>query len=289
MVVLPLGGQARAAGWSPAQVLGAPVRNARRLGVLFGRDGSALISLSFERATLRERGQVIVRRPDGRIARVQTTHDELPAAPVGYGADHVAVVRQRAVPAPPPNALGVRVRLSVSRGTVAVPISGRPVPVAEFPALSGSRVAIAARRDGEVAVAWTQLQLRRATSVVRMAIARPGQGFGPPRRLTSGVRDAAPEVTLAYGSGDELVIAYATDRGRCRVMAATVRSPTGQFRRAQVLGPREGGDSLAAAATGDGHDVVAWGTQDTGIKTSKPWVVRAAVRRGLQLQRGTDP
>lgn len=285
VLVVAWGTGAQAATWSPPQALGAPTVNPQDLGLLFANDGSALISFHFARTTALPPaiGRLAVRRSDGTIARVKTMPDDLPAPPVGYGANRVALLRERAVPVAT-NALEQRVRLSVSRGTVAAPLAGTPVPVAAFSGFAGARPAIAARRDGEVAVAWTQLQpalpAGHVAFIVRVAIERPGQAFGRPRTLASGIRDGSGVVALAYGSDDELVIAYASDRSRRRVIAATVRAADGTFGRAQVLGPREGLDSLAVAAASHGRDVVAWGTQDPGQETSKPWIVRAAARHG---------
>jgi hypothetical protein len=137
-------------------------------------------------------------------------------------------------------------------------------------------------------VAWVELRARASSAGVyrvRVARGRGDRGFGRPQTLASwpspGIEDS-PAVTVAYGAGGDLLVAFTVTRrdGRRdrRLVAARVRRPGGAFGRAIVLGPRQACPQLTAAAAPDGRMVVAWASQDCGEGAERPLVVRAAVR-----------
>jgi hypothetical protein len=285
---------AAAATWSPVQSAGTAAFENREPGVVFASDGTALISWSAERA-LRQpgafAGRLAVRRADGALTSVESIAEDLAAPPVRFRANRVALLRERRAALDRHGAMW-RVSLSVSYGRVGTPVQRMREAVAAYTAVPSDQdagPAIAASPGGEVAVAW--VQLRRGSTdryQVRVSTGRPGHGFAPPRTLATGsvgTRESQA-VAVAYGAAGELVIAYGTERPgtpRRRVVAALARSPDGTFGRPQILGPRDGLESVVVAAGARGRAVVAWGTHDSGEENSRPWVVRAAVRRGHEF------
>jgi hypothetical protein len=259
--------------------------------MVFASDGTALVSWNAQRALAQPgvfAGRLAVRRGDGAVSSVQSIADTLAAPPVLYRDNRVALLRAHREPLDRSGTLQ-RVRLSVSYGRVDALVRRTRKDIVTYTAVPSDQdagPAMAASRDGEVAVAWVQLRPRGADRyLVRVATGRPGRVFAPARTLATGsvgTRESQA-VAVAYGAAGELVIAYGTERRgtpRRRVVAVLARSPHGTFGRARILGPRDGLESLAVAAGAHGRAVVVWGTHDSGEESSRPWVVRAAVRRG---------
>ena len=227
-------------------------------------------------ATLLQDGSVVVWRGQRGVPGA----DQVPR-PQRYGRDRVVLLRD----------LGrrnrrtglVRHRLDAVFAATSGATRGHLGSVATFSSLPGHVDAAMDTDDrGEVAVAWVELHGRAfpGTYRVRAALGREDRGFGRPQTLASGIGvDDAPAVTVAYGAGGDLLVAYTTTgRPYRRLVAAHVRRRGRAFGPAELLGPRQAITQLTAAVAPDGRMVVAWASQDGGEDVDRPFVVRAAVR-----------
>lgn len=275
---------AAAAPWSEPVSLGAPVLGVGSPAIAFARDGTALLSANaISRPGRAITGRLVIRAPGGAATDARLP-DELAADPVVYGRGQVALLRLRSSSRP-----GGRTRLSVSFGTTAAPVRGRPRVLSAYaPALTelGDRPAIAVNAQGEGAVAWVEFLQRgriqgEGIHRLRLAIRPPGRAFGRPRTLAT-ANGVIQGVALAYGGAGDLVAAYGAERSRGRTRRRTVEARLRRSRRAfgpaRVLGPHEGLVDLSAAMAPTGRAVVAWGTQDGGEGAGVPYRVRAAIR-----------
>jgi hypothetical protein len=254
----------------------------------FGAAGNALLSWVVASAgapetvfaTMLRDGSVV---GSGRLTGALTTGPEI------YGRDRVVMLRGRPLLRPSRRTSTRRYRLDALFGTTRSPLGGGSRRVSTFAAFPGSsEVAMGTNNRGDVAVAWVEPRGRESspsTYRLRAALGREDRGFGRPQTLASWPSpriDDSLAVTVAYGAGGDLLVAFTMTRreGRRerRLVAARVRRRGGAFGRATVLGSRQASTELTAAVAPDGRMVVAWGSQDGGEGAERPWVVQAAVR-----------
>jgi hypothetical protein len=265
--------------WSAPRDASPPADFLTTPGIAFGRDGSAL--LSWNAGT---RGGVATLRPDGAIVQHGTPGFTLVAKPLAYGRNRTVLLQRARHITKDFRTLD---RLAVIFGTVARPL-GHSRRVAVFHAAGEEQGPAIATTQDEVAVAWVELRARPRDPAndryrIRVAVSRGGRAFGRPTTLaTTGLptRDSQ-SVALTYGPRRELLAAYSTARranGRGPVIAVRTRRPGHGFGPARQLGVRSPLTDLVAAAAPNGRTVVAWGSQDAGEESSRPWVVRATLR-----------
>jgi hypothetical protein len=166
--------------------------------------------------------------------------------------------------------------------------------------------AIAAGPEGEVAVAWTamvdmnyELRLRRRA---------PGQAFAPIEAVTPEDRRASDQISLAYGPGGRLHLAWADNRSGARrilygslgpggrgeppVEVSPVEGASKQTRPRVTVGPdgrvaiawmdsRSGGDEVLVAATGGSGFQAPTRAGKAGVASRSPCLVGAP--SGLHL------
>ena len=184
-----------------------------------------------------------------------------------------------------------RIRLAASFGTTASPLLGRSRRVAEYRATtSSSEPALAVSANGEVAVAWFELDSGPAPPRfvgqryrLRIAVTRACLRFRPRTlgRFLFPIRDAEP-VAPAYGRRGELLVAY----GAARLVVSQVRpflaarsgAPRAAVRAPAAHRTAQGGMDLQAAALPSGRMILAWGSKDAGEGSERPRVIRAALR-----------
>ena len=281
--------------WSPPRDISAPVPEVNRTSIDFGADGVALIGWS-EVSTAPGRplsepaARFVALLPDGRVeARARLPDGELALAEV-FGRNRTVVLRVR--PRVNTDTGTTRIRLVASFGTTAGPLLARSCRVADYRATTASsEPALAASENGEVAVAWFELDPRPAPPRfveqryrLRIAVARAGRRFRPRTigRFLLPIRDAE-RVALAYGRRGELLVAYGAARrvgfGVRPFLAVRLRPEPGRrFGRQQRVGPRKEFMTLVAAALPSGRMTLAWASQDAGEGSQRPRVVRAALR-----------
>lgn len=257
-------------GWSP-------------LGLRFTGDGHAVVSVDpSDGASTSGRvdpptTRILAAAPDTRRFR-EVGRARLLSRPVLYASRGIALLRvidaprrSRVTSAP------VR-RLGVSLGSVTGSL-GSLQPLARVRGVPRS-AALASSPRGDLAAAWVQPRGQRF--VVRVALRRPGQGFGRPSTLAAA--DLITGVALAYGARGDLVIAIhrsSSCDARDDELAASVLRPGRGWGALQPLGPSDASPSIAVAVSRAGAGVVAWGTQATtdGAEVSSPFRVRAALLR----------
>ena len=246
-------------------------------GLVSGPGGSALLSWNTGEPA---RGHLSTLRANGTIVPHGTLGGEVVAKPLLLGGDRTVVLTRARRVAKRFRTLD---QLNVRFGTTTSP-RGRVRRVGGAHEVAGEDQgpALAVHGD-EVAVAWVEL-LSRERHRYRIAFARGGRTFGKPQTLATTrlpTRDSE-SIALAYGSRGDLIAAYSAGP-RHPVVVERTRRRSGRFGSAHVLGDRQPLTSLVAASNRRGAVVVAWGSQDSGEETNRPWVVRAAKRPGVSF------
>jgi hypothetical protein len=263
--------------WSAPRDASPPAGFLTAPGLVAGPGGDALLSWNTGEPA---RGHLSTLRADGTIVPHGTLGGEVVAKPLLRGGNRTVILaRTRRVT----KRFGTVDQLTVRFGTTTSP-RGRVRRVGATHAVFGEDQGPAlAVRDGEVAVAWVEkVGLERHR--YRIAFSRGGRAFGKPKTLATTelpTRDSE-SIALAYSPGRKLVAAYASRR-RHPVIVQRTRRPGRGFGGEHVLGDRQPRTTLVADSNRHGSVLVAWGSQDSGEETNRPWVVRAVKRPGVSF------
>jgi hypothetical protein len=220
----------------------------------------------------------------GTPGAVRTVADTIAAGPVLDRRGRGLVLRTRVLGSDPNGNRRVRLWWSAVAPGGAL---GRRVPLAT--ATLTRDPALAMDADGGALAAWAEYRppaTRRqlwGSYRVRAAWRPAGGRFGAPVTLfvTQAIDfEHLGAVTAAVGRGGTAAVVYAdaheTRHGERRTVYAWTRTRRRGFGPTLAAGPHSGYATTAAALTGRGRLIVAWGTQDGGEEADKPWIVRAA-------------
>jgi hypothetical protein len=278
---------AAAAPWSAPVTLSAAHDSIDRPGVIFTGNGTTLASWSWQDgrdASARTGADSVVRGPfDGTFhtprvvtpsQRARRGTELVGTAAIGRRGALLAQVRH--VRANPLLRDADRLQVATARASSGF---GRRVTIATGPQML--RVTLAGNGRGGAAIAWWE----RTTghSHLRVAVRRPGEGFGAPQLLAgTGFGDVAVAVAP---DGDVLVAWESRGRIRARTRVAGGES----FRPADTVAAGAPKADVEAGVTASGRAAVAWAAQRATEGGERgPVTYAAAVRRAGRMRFGAE-